>query len=81
MKIRTKEDGWLHRKLTEPVLKETDIYFAEMSRFTYKQCEEPGHDHCFTLSPLGVLNGLFGVELVLLPALDSSAEDSSSSST
>jgi hypothetical protein len=80
MRIKVREDGWLHRTLTEPVLKETDIYFAEQSRFTYKKCEKPGHDHCYALSPLGVLNGLFGVELQLLPTLDSSAEDGPSSS-
>lgn len=78
MKIKAKENGWLHRNLTERTLKETDIYFAEQSRLMYKP--SPMHAGRYVLSPLGVLNGLFGVELELLPTLNSSSEDGPSSS-
>ena len=79
MKIKTHEGSWLHRNLTERVIQETDVYFAEQSRLTYRPCET--HDNCYVLTPLGVLNGLFGVQLQLLPALDSSTEDSSTPSS
>lgn len=79
MKIRTKEGSWLHHYLTEHIIQETDVYFAERSRLTCRPCET--HSNCYVLTPLGVLNGLFGVELQLLPALDSSTEDGPTSPT
>ena len=80
MKIKVKEGGFIHRVLTEPTLSEVDPYFAEQSRFTYRPCEEKGHDHCARLTPLGVLNGLVGLELEVSAPLDTSSEDSPSSS-
>lgn len=75
MKIKVKEGGLVYRALTEPTLSEVDPYFAEQSRFTYRPCENKGHDNCARLTPLGVLNGLIGLELQVSAPLDSSAED------
>ncbi len=79
MKIKTHEGSLIHRVLTDHVIKETDIYFAEQSRLTYRPCGT--HENCYELTPLGVLNGLFGVELQLLPALDTGSEDGPASAT
>ena len=75
MKIKAKEGGWFHRFLTETTITEVDIYFAEMSRFTYEDCSQETHSNCARLTPLGVLNGLFGIELDVSSSLDSSTED------
>jgi hypothetical protein len=82
MKIKVKDGGLVHRALTEPTLSEVDPYFAEQSRFTYRPCEGKGHEHCARLTPLGVLNGLVGLELELKESatLDSSSEDSTTPS-
>lgn len=80
MKLKVREGGWVHRTLTEPTLSETDKFTAELSRFAYSPCDKPRHEYCARLTPLGILNGLFGLELVILPSSDSSPEDSTTPS-
>ena len=84
MQLRVKKDGRVFKFMTETILKETDRYTAQISKFSYKPCTKCMHKHCYMLTPLGFLNGLIGLELIYedeSTSLDSSSEDSGASSS
>lgn len=59
MKVR--RDSWLYNLLTKPLFVMEDRERAEWSMYTYREWD----DGVYTLSLLGVLNGVFGLELTI----------------